>query len=295
MNTAITSAANSKKSLLLDRIVALKMQLAKLGCSNVVLTGGELALAPGILELARELSEDFSLTLLTNGTAWQPSDYVKLAELRLREMRVTLFSLEPRVHDAITGVAGSREKAWRFISAMREIGVPVKINIPVLRQNVSGVPALVKKLDAIGLKAFVEYKCFPGAHMENWRATAGQIMELIKSGVVPGLQKSLCGAIRHKLRIAPDGDIFPCEYLNEKIGNIFDAGAIASVRNSAEAKKILCAVDTDLADEKCGECAVKGHCFNCIAFNHAEHNNYSKPNEYFCELNKSQAQGKINA
>jgi len=273
---------------ILDRIETVRGFLLKTGCVNLTVTGGEIGLVPDVFKILRDLSEDFVLTVMTNATVWTKSDYLKLKDIPINTVQVTLFSMNPAIHDMISGVAGSWEKVWSSITIIRQLGIPFRINTPVLKQNAASIPGLVMGLAKKGLKANIDVKCFPHGQTSDCVPPIPAVYELINLGLAPKLQKSACTAIKHKIRIGPDGGIFPCEYLQERLGNVFDEDIAESIVASSRDNTLQKTINEGISSSVCDGCVARGKCFNCAAFNHAEHKNYSTPNSYICALNKLQ-------
>ena len=286
----IGSRGNDKtpETSVLDNIEVVRAFLRRIGCVNLTVTGGEIGLVPNIFGILKKLSEDFVLTVMTNGIVWTECDYLKFKDIPINTVQVTLFSMNPAVHDSISGVAGSWKKVWSSISAIRRLNIPLRISTPVLKRNAASVPELVKELGKAGLQADIDVKCFPQGHGTDCAASIPMVQELVRLGIAPKLQKSECTAIKHKVRIGPDGGVFPCEYLQDKLGSIFDGSTAAGILGSSPANMLLNAVNNDISSADCDGCAARGKCFNCKAFNHAEHKSYLKPNSYICALNKLQ-------
>jgi len=142
------------------------------------------------------------------------------------------------------------------------------------------------KLKAAGLKYVVDPKCFQGVGAKNCRAGLPELAELYRSGLVPKLAKTACGGIIQKVRVGPDGTIFPCEYLSDKIGNVFEDRTMAEIRASEPVKKLLGMMAQDPSCAECDGCSAKGKCFNCIAFNYGETGDHLKPSGHICDLNR---------
>lgn len=273
------------QSRLVKELPALKARLKQMGCVELTVTGGEIRLVPGILDVLADLSADFIVTALTNGTLWTPEERRRLAALPLKEVRATLFSWDPAVHDAITLEPGSWLKAREFVSDLRRLGAPVRVNTPVLAANAAGVPELVKRLGGEGIEVVADVKCFQNAGGRDCRASAAQLEPLFRAGIAPRLEKRQCVGIKHKVRIGPDGTIFPCEYLSDRLGDIFDGRSMSELRAAPAAKELLSKMAGEPAAAGCANCASKGTCFSCIAFNIAENGDHAKPSAYICGLN----------
>lgn len=279
-------AEEDYRSLVVKNLDVLKRKLMDMGCSELTVTGGEIRMVPGIIGVLKELSRDFIVVALTNGTMWTEEDCRELAAVPVREIRATLFSNDPKVHDAITCEPGSWQKTYDFAMTMKRLNAPIGINIPVLAANISGVAALVEKLKQAGLRYVVDAKCFQGLGAKNCRAGIPELTELYRSGLVPKLTKTTCGGIIQKVRVGPDGTIFPCEYLSDKIGNIFEDRTMAQIRASEQVKEMLALMAREPSGEHCEGCSAKDKCFNCIAFNYGETGNHLTPSVHICDQNR---------
>ncbi|MDD2805650.1 MAG: radical SAM protein [Elusimicrobiales bacterium] len=274
------------RSLVVKKLDVLKRKLMEMGCPEITVTGGEIRMVPGITGILKELSSDFIVVALTNGTMWTEEDCKELAAAGVREIRATLFSHDPKVHDAITCDPGSWQKTFDFAMTMKRLGAPIGINTPALAANIKDIPALVEKMKQAGLRCVVDAKCFQGLGAKNCRAGLPELTELYRSGLVPKLNKTVCGGIIQKVRIGPDGTIFPCEYLSDKIGNIFEDRTMADIRASEPVKKMLGVMAQPPSCEECAGCSAKDKCFNCIAFNYGETGDHLKPSRHICDLNR---------
>ena len=279
-------AEGVRQSLVVKNLETLKQRLIKMGCADLTVTGGEIRLVPGIISILKDLSRDFVVTALTNGTMWTEEDCLALVSVPLKEIRTTLFSSDPKVHDGITKEPGSWQKTYDFAMRLKQLNVPVRINTPVLSANIAGVPELMEKLKQAGLSAVVDVKCLQAPGIDNCRASAPQLTELFKTGIPAKLLRTQCGGIRYKMRIGPDGSIFPCEYLSDKIGDIFRDQTREEVLSSGLSKKLLQTMNQEPACGDCADCAAKGSCFHCVAFNYSEHGDHLKPSGYICGLNR---------
>jgi MoaA/NifB/PqqE/SkfB family radical SAM enzyme len=119
-------------------------QLAAAGTFFLTFSGGEIFLRPDlltILEYAYPLK--FCISLMTSGSR-------KLDKRQLRSLKdsgvqailVSLHSLEPELHDRITGVTGSWMQVRRTMEACQALGVMVVLNTFALSINYRSIPAL---------------------------------------------------------------------------------------------------------------------------------------------------------
>jgi radical SAM protein with 4Fe4S-binding SPASM domain len=143
--------APEEQELHLDRILALIRELADAGCMSVALTGGEVTLRDGWLDVVEAIRERRMIAnILTNGTVLSRDDVRELAGLRVRQVSISIYGDTAQLHDAITRVSGSFQQAVSSIRALRRAGVSVRVASVLMRQNVhafDGVRRLAERLD----------------------------------------------------------------------------------------------------------------------------------------------------
>ncbi|UCF68255.1 MAG: radical SAM protein, partial [Acidobacteriota bacterium] len=89
-------------------------ELKQAGTLFLTFTGGEIFTRKdtvGLIRKARELG--FALRLFTNGTLLTPGHVQAIAEAGVLGVEMSLFSMDPSQHDAITRIAGSQAKTLR--------------------------------------------------------------------------------------------------------------------------------------------------------------------------------------
>ncbi|SHI82082.1 radical SAM protein [Fibrobacter sp. UWP2] len=119
---------------------------------NVLLTGGETLLNRDWRKiLVHSMEENARVTLFTNGTLMSDKDVQFLAKFKnnphFKEVQISLYSLQPEIHDAITGFKGSCEKSLKTISALKAAGIQVFVSSPVMKSNMMTIPALMRYMD----------------------------------------------------------------------------------------------------------------------------------------------------
>jgi len=123
-----------------------------LGCNGIQFIGGEPLLFPGLLDLAQTAKDsgyEF-IEIFTNGTLLDEGKVKKIKDLGIN-VAVSLYSIDPNVHDTVTTVLGSFQKTYRALELLREAQVPTRIGIIVMRQNQD---TLVKTRETLRDKGF---------------------------------------------------------------------------------------------------------------------------------------------
>ena len=135
-----------ESELVLPEIKKLFSELAELRCMQLSFTGGEPLLRKDffdICDFAR--SKGIILRLFSNATLIDDSVAKKLKELKFKEVRITLFSVNEKIHDSITRTPGSLRKALRAISLLKKNHIPFRISAVIMKRNIYELKNLRKK------------------------------------------------------------------------------------------------------------------------------------------------------
>jgi MoaA/NifB/PqqE/SkfB family radical SAM enzyme len=102
-------------------------QLAAAGTFWLTFSGGEIFLRPDLIDLveyARRLN--FSVALKTSATLGPNDAQIEaLAEVGLDSLQVSFFSVDPALHDRVTGLPGSWARLWKTTEKCRARGLRV--------------------------------------------------------------------------------------------------------------------------------------------------------------------------
>ncbi len=128
-------------------------QLVSLGTVEVTFTGGEPLLNPDLaVLLERARKNDLSISLLTNAVLLS-DDHIRLfTEFNVGLIQVSVYSLDEAVHDGITRFPGSLAKTRRAVERLVAENIQVQIGCPAMRQNLSGIGAVLQWGKALGIK-----------------------------------------------------------------------------------------------------------------------------------------------
>jgi MoaA/NifB/PqqE/SkfB family radical SAM enzyme len=129
--------------------------LDRLNIGVILLTGGEPFLRPDLPEIIRIFSKKgFTVRLQTNGILASEEMIKSACQAGMREVTLSLNSLEPDRQDALTGQKGSWHKIIEAIANFSRIlparGTLLGINTVVYQQNLKELPNIVKFVTACG-------------------------------------------------------------------------------------------------------------------------------------------------
>ena len=111
-------------------------QCRDMGVLSLTLSGGEPMLHKDFCGFLRKAKEyDFSINILSNLTLLDDEIIREMKENRLSSVQVSLYSMNPAIHDSITGLEGSYYKTRDNILRLIENDIPLQISCPTMKQN----------------------------------------------------------------------------------------------------------------------------------------------------------------
>lgn len=262
----------------IETITKLLHNLRELGVFCVTFTGGEIFFRKDILEIieiARSLN--FRVDLLSNASMLNEEKIKKLANLYITEFSTSIFSLNSTIHDSITGISGSLEKALNNIFLMDKYNIPIEIKTPLMKENKFEYRELKQFCDKNNFK----YQVTTAISSKNDGDTSPVSLRIDNNDAeiindidrMRGIDESeeikpifdfddyLCKPIMNNIYINCKGDVYPCNSFLYKVGNIFDSSISDIWNNSEELKKIKKMRKKDLPE--CVNCDLIDFCVRC--------------------------------
>lgn len=222
-------------------------------------TGGEPLMRSDLFELlAYSQSLGFTNTIATNATLVDDAVAHRLRRFGVVIAAVSLDGCDAESHDRLRGCSGAFEATLKGIRALREAGILLHINITAMEYNVNQLEQLVKFVDGLGAGILLMYQLVPlgrGQQIEKaaldldanerlvrFMAEAQSVLHPIlepvaapqywpfllqRSGVHEGPFLDLaeavfhgCSAGRGFVYIKPNGDVWPCPFIEVNCGNV---------------------------------------------------------------------------
>lgn len=210
-------------------------ELRQGGVIYLILMGGEAMLNPHFWDIAgRATSMGFYVSMITNGQKIQTRETAeRLRAAGLRTATVSLYSMDPAIHDKMTSVAGSQAKTIQAIELLREAGVKVGINCLLTAANIEGYFELADWCIARGLEVKADPFITPKTNGDRtpirYRASSEQIRayyERVASKWPSGRPKAVqetakdyvCNAAKGKCAVTPYGELLTCIEVREPLG-----------------------------------------------------------------------------
>jgi AdoMet-dependent heme synthase len=172
---------------------------------------------------------------MTSGTYGLEDDGLQfLRELGINGLLVTLFSLNPAIHDRITGLPGSWEILWRVLQHGQALGLPLVLNCIAMRPNRPGVKELHAYAGEHGIPLRLDVKLMPrwdsSFHVAELQLDEQEQVELFRElgeeesaephSTTSDLPPGGCGAGWDRCYITPQGEVWPCNEVQHPCGNL---------------------------------------------------------------------------
>ncbi len=263
-------------------------------------TGGEPLVRPDLFELlAYSQALGFTNTMATNATLIDDVTARTLRRCGVVIAAVSLDGFDARSHDAIRGSPGCYEAALQGMRALRRAGILLHINITAMEYNMDQLEPLMALVDELGTGILLMYQLVPvgrgrgigeaaldlGANerlirfMARAQRTARAIMEpvagpqywpylLQQAGIAGGpllrLAESVfhgCSAGRGFVYIKPDGQVWPCPFIEVSCGNVREK-PFSNIWAGAPLLEDLRARE-DRLKGRCADCEYRRLCGGC--------------------------------
>ena len=199
--------------------------------------------------LEKVLSEIAGLEVWVNSTGHSatPEKIRRLAELKVTGIMSSIHSVNPKEHDAFTGVPGSWQCALDFLHGCQEAGMLIGFNTvltdeQIVNGGIDDIMTLARKHDCDYIQLIHPKACGAWMGKEFDHALAERAIQVAKeaqrrynsasephSPVLtaqvfeesPEMLGCCCGGI-DRFYIGASGEVQPCEFLNISFGNLND-------------------------------------------------------------------------
>jgi len=285
------SGCQDKEELTTEQGKELLNELAKAGFKIVIFSGGEPFMRPDIFEL---LEHAVKLKLRpvfgTNGFFIDKDIALKLKEKGAMAMGISLDSLDPIKHNKFRGLENAWEKAVEGMKNCQAAGLPFQIHTTVMNWNQEEVLDITDFAVGLGARGHHIFFMVPTGRAqsieeESLRAEeyetlitkimkkqkevaielkptcAPQFMRIAKElGVDVRYSRGCLAGISYCI-ISPKGDVQPCAYMKNYIGNVKEIPFSEIWANNPLLKELR----TQEYSGSCGSCEHKAICGGCRA------------------------------
>ena len=274
-----------------SEILRLIDEMADAGVLTLTLSGGEIFLRKDFFEIvehARRLT--FCVKLKTNALLIGESEAVRLRDLAVQEIQVSIYSHRPEVHDAITLVPGSLNRSLSAIRFLKAQDLKVVMANVLMRQNMSDYAAVKDLAEQIGVEFTLDPTITPmmdgDRSILSLGADADTLRGVFRDSVVVGdvdefcaippdtgeanLDSRPCSAGHTTCYVSPYGDVFPCVQFPLPTGNVRRERFVDIWRHSSQMIEVRSIRLKDLPT--CSSCSHAGACTRCPGLAYMEGN-----------------------
>ncbi len=312
---ACAQAARNPQELTTEEGKGLLDQFASGGVPLVVLTGGDPAKRPDLLELVEHgIRAGLNLGLTPSATPLVTDALVaELAALGLSRLAISIDGPTPAVHDDFRGVDGSFAEARRILAAARRAGLATQANTTIHAGNIGQLSAMAALVEELGARLWSVFYVVPTgraqadmlpdadsveASLQELAQIAARVRFGVKTTAAPHYRRVLAqrakrgdGRIQHgtygatAIRIndgrgfvfvSHQGEIFPSGFLPVACGNVRNDPVLDVYRNHPVFTALR---DTERLRGKCGACEYRNLCGGSRARAYALTNDYLRSDE----------------
>jgi radical SAM protein with 4Fe4S-binding SPASM domain len=287
-------------------------QSKDLGILTLTLSGGEPMMHKNFCDFLHKCKEyDFAVNVLSNLTLLNDDIIAEMKTNRLSSVAVSLYSMTPDIHDAITQMPGSFEKTKNAILKLIENDIPLQIGCPVMKQNKNCYADVLKWAEQHRVRVVSDYIMMAryDRTTENLKNRLSQedVAQVINDIIWNDLKYQndmkvadvnetekrdisndiVCGVGISTICMIANGNVYPCPgWQSYIVGNVKDT-PLREIWENAEGIKYLRGLrKKDFP--KCVQCEDKAFCAMCMVRNANENpdGNPLKINEHFCKVAK---------
>jgi radical SAM protein with 4Fe4S-binding SPASM domain len=179
-------------------------QIAGYANPILVLSGGEPLYRTDIFQLARYgTDKGLRVALATNGTLVTKEIARKVVDAGVKRVSISLDGASSEIHDSFRGIPGAFDAAIYGFRNLKELGMPVQINMTVARHNAKQLPEVLEMVRNLGADALHTFLLVPvgcGVDIAEEQMVPPQEYEQILNWFY---DQSLAGDIELKATCAP--------------------------------------------------------------------------------------------
>jgi len=253
-------------------------QLARMGCMNVLVTGGEPTLHSSFLSVCqRIITRGMLCDVYTNGLDIPDDVFDALRVLPLNSISVSLYSGTGAFHDKITGVPGSFKKTLANLLRFKDAGLDAYAKAPIFHKHLEDFLAVKELGRKYGFRVLASTILVPGhsgetrnpmmmdtdeyRHFLEREATPDTSMDSLAANE-SRRNEPLCHAGQSTFCVSPFGDVMPCNSFPAVCGNIRQL-SLSKIWNASEIFRHLRKMHRRDVSPSCISCEDIAYCTVC--------------------------------
>lgn len=296
-----------------EKVKSILDEFAQMGGIHVTLSGGEAFLHKNLIEIVNYCREkDLKISILSNLISLKDEQIPALKAANLSLIQVSLYSMNPEIHDFITTVKGSWQKTKDAIEKLVAADIPVQISCPIMKANKKGYDKVLDYAKSLKIKAQTDYIMMARSDLDtenlanrlsleeteellrtmiehdiNYRKETLQqlpISDQIKFDLERFKKQPVCGVGYDNCCITANGDVYPCAgWQDYVLGNVYKQSLQEIWENSERVKELR--KITQASFPQCLECEARDYCARCLVRNYNESGgDMFAVNHHFCDV-----------
>ncbi len=289
-------------------------QLSKMNVLSVTLSGGEPMMHPHFLEFLKAAKKyDFYVNILSNLTLLNDEIVEAMKDGNVSSVQVSLYSMIPEHHDAITKVKGSFEKTKNAILKLIENDLPLHVSCPTMKGNKDDFQDVLAWCHEHKIRAQTDYIMMAEFNHETENLAnrlsveeAGNVIKSIMEGDEDYQQsiladdfvercnnaqfnpeRRLCGVGVSSCCMVANGNVYPCAGWQEMVLGSLATDTLQNIWDNSEKIQWLRGLKMkDLGGGECCKCDKAAFCAPCLVRNANESptGNGLEINRHFCAV-----------
>lgn len=285
------SGPEAQGELSLEEGKELLNEIAKAGFKIVIFSGGEPLMLPYIFHLVEHaVSVGLRPVFGTNGTLLNEETAIRLKKAGAMGMGISLDSLDPKKHDDFRGLENSWDKTVAGMKACKKADLPFQVHSTVMNWNMDEIIDMTDFAVEMGAVAHHIFFLVPtgrAVNIEEESLRTEQYEQLLTKIIMKQQQVKIelkptcapqfmriakemgvnlrfargCLAGTHYCIISPTGEVQPCAYINQSVGNVRKTPFSQIWVNSSVFNELR----TMNYKGGCGKCKYKVACGGCRA------------------------------
>ena len=286
-------------------------EFAAQGGIGLSLSGGECMLHPDFDEIVRYArTKDLIVGVLSNLTLCT-DEKIKVLQEAEATVQVSLYSMKPETHDAITKRPGSFAATKSAIEKLRAAQIPCRISCPTMKPNYKDYLDVLAYARSLRMDAQTDYIIM--GKMDCDTSNLGCRLDLAETRCIledivykslpvnneyfdPSKKeqmqtdeewgaKKVCGACVSSVCLDATGYYYPCPaFAGVNLGSCYEHDLKWIWTESPETKRIRAVCGKDFP--KCLHCPDRNYCSVCMCRNFNETGGMFTPAQHFCDVAK---------
>lgn len=251
-----------------DDLKVIMKKLKDNGVNRLFITGGEPFLHPDILKIIKYSSELRFVTIVqSNASLINEEIALELKKIKNVELGISFHSCNKEKFDKFTQVKESFNKTMIAVRHLQKLNVPFYLKLPVTYENQEDLKENIKYLEKNKFNFKIYTQILPNIKdkVDNSKyVIKNEYIEWLYENKYLKFNKTMCTALKTKLWISAEGDLYPCELTREVLGNLIKED-FDEIWFGDKAKKVLNS-NIFIEPKQCEKCDKKDYCNKCLAY-----------------------------